>query len=403
MSDAILAPPQPIWEADPSAFDKAIVEAGMALYHPGQRTRLNEWQPDASGRYFVAVSALVKNTASQYADYIRAEAEAVDETNGFWGQQGNTLAEAHLAPQTPYREVQVRDPLGDFEFGGKARPYDIVGHIDGVIVQDAQARNISHLPTSQWPDTIYITCAEAKHQDPDDGEAGGNLDRAERQATSYFSIMAKQIAAGVRRFPLSMDEAERVAQGKSDARPLEIPPHCAPVMRGVSLHIWPRNTPPALVVSKKVEPWRSAQCLDRLRRKAEAVLGEQGAAMAWDIGPEGTCEFKVTMSAEQAGLPNRPMLLNTLLAEQAARFEKAWAAQKRQAQGLVLAEMARASLRKTTLSSPDEAADIWAAPTFRSNKEGTTWLTPNLRGAWPDERLAEAISLLSAPAKETAP
>src|SRR5688572_20304496 len=95
---------------NPDPLCARLENEAMALYHPGERPHPVEWIPDpAHGmRRFVGVSSLVKETAHDYATYIALQRSFPDPDEGFWGEQGNALADFHLRQLTPYRENQVR-------------------------------------------------------------------------------------------------------------------------------------------------------------------------------------------------------------------------------------------------------------------------------------------------------
>lgn len=383
--DATLHAPDPI--------GAKLEEVALRLYHPGSRPHLTEWTRDEKGRLHIGVSTAVKGSATAYARRIIEREEDDDEHDGFYGAQGNAMARAHFSQLTPYRENQVRIGLD--------ADYDYVGHVDAIIVLDGAGNNISFDPPWRWPSKVFLCAGEHKMQDCGEDVAGGNIDLADRQAKNYAAMLRKMLAAGVRHFTIPDD----FRGDDPDAQELRIPDGVEAGVWGTSLHFWPRNEPRAFVRARPLPQWEAAQVLDRYVRKATAIIasaraGDTKAAMEWDQSAEGCVEFKEKVSAEAAGLPKVPVLAATLQAALFATYEERWCAEKKRAQGAVLAAMAQAGQRKLHLANPDDEDDIWAAPTFRSNVQGTTWLTPNLRGNWDERRLVSTIENLLRPTLE---
>lgn len=357
----------PTISTNPDPLCKALEEEALRLYHPGNaRPHPVEWIPNPkTGRRFVGVSMLVKNPARDYAKRIIRAVEEVDIEEGFWGEQGNALAEYHLRQLTAYRENKValilrarcvdhpdspviprypqlddkpdeewdhmhdvvdgedaiRQPCNGKTYGG----WDFIGHFDGVTLHPVAELGIVDAETD-----FRLAMREHKVQDPDEGEPGGNVDRACRQGLTYGGMVDEMFDLGAC-FALPSD---LMGPGCKLA-PL------APVELLV-LHFWPRTSPPAKVEARRVQKWEKVHWLDYYKRKADAVirsveafeemlaqwqatnglnnpeedvkrdefekaaLAVEGGAYEWDDSPDGVQEFKRTVTAIQAGLPTAP-------------------------------------------------------------------------------------------------
>lgn len=363
-------------------------ERAMQAYHPGDRPRRLEWIPDEWGRLFLGGSALVKRTATDYQAYIEAKRVEESSDGGFWGKQGNKAAEAHFNEFTDYQEIQVRCPLNS--------THDLVGHIDAIIVYDAAGNDISRHAPQTWPPRIYLVVGEHKLQDPgDEDEASGNVDLARRQAVLYLSWLRHQLAAGVRHFPLGSDEADRAANGKSNSRPFTIPPHCEAIAERVSVRHWSRSQPPARVRTEVIDSGLLSQVEDRYRRKALAIHAGGEAALAWDNSPEGLREFKLTLTAQEAGVQEDDLARHVLGYALGLLREREWGGFKAASSANACAALVGAGVRKVRLQDP-VTGELWGLPSVRGNAGGKgLTLLPNLRGEWSVERLEETLKKLN--------
>lgn len=369
---------------NPDPFYASLEDEAILLYHPGSRDHAREWIPDpAHGhRRFVGVSSLVKHTAKEYAAYILAAKDEVDENEGFFGEQGNALAEHHLKQLTPYRENQVRiilkaicsehpsvpvipryaqldDPpqfvcdhqhtLGEptkTPCNAKTTGWDMVGHFDGVTVHEAQELGIIDEQTD-----FRLVLREHKHQDPDDGEPGGNVDKATRQALTYSGIIDEMFDMGA----CFMLPSSLMTQG------CRLAP-VAPVA-GMVLHFWSRTSPPASVKARPLEKWEKVKMLDFYKRKAEAVIkavetGDLSHAIAWDDSPEGVQEFKRTITAIQAGLPTGPFRDLVLEVHNAKKARDQWDVLARDREASAVALMTQRDVRTLMVTEDDGKTEV---------------------------------------------
>lgn len=362
--------------------DREFVRSAVGYFHPGNRPHPVEWKPDPiEGRLFLGLSSTVKNPAFDYAKRIVGQAEDPDEHEGFYGAEGNRLAELHFNTLTPYQENQVRIPL-DSE-------YDLVGHLDGILVYDPDTgANLSHVEPGAWPKAIGLRVLEHKHQDPDEGiEAGGKVDLAERQAALGLAMLEMHLARLVTLGkPMALVVPPDFQEGRVvPARPLTIPSHVESVACDrVGIHFWPRTAPRARVIPHIIPQDVRARLRSDYTRKAYAVITavrakEPGLALdAWDLTPDGLQEFRRTPEARMAGIDPAELLTACQEMEHARQQLEKWEAvrQDRSAKGVAI--LKEKGVKSVEIQDPKTGA-VLAKPTA-VNTAKSQYLKANLRG-----------------------
>lgn len=429
----------PTTSSNPDPYCRELEEAALRLYHPGNaRPHPVEWVPNPqTGRRFVGVSMLVKNPATAYAKRIMRAVEEVDVEEGFWGEQGNALAEYHLRQITPYRENQVRlilrakcvdypdspviarypqlddkpneewdhlhEMVSDTEDGPFRMPcngktfggWDFVGHFDGVTLHPVADLGIEDAETD-----FRLAMREHKVQDPDEGEPGGNVDRACRQGLTYGGMVDEMFEAGAC-FALKSD-----LMGP-DCRLAPLAP-----VELLILHFWPRTAPPAKVEARRLQKWEKVMWLDFYRRKAFAViksveayeamveaagligdgtgltpdevaskrvefekaaLAIEGGAYEWDDSPDGVQEFKRTVTAIQAGLPTTPFRELVEEVVNAKKSRDQWDVLARDREASAVALMTQREVRSVMVTEDDGKTEV-AKATIVGGEGRASWL-----------------------------
>lgn len=426
----------PTISTNPDPLCKQLEEEALRLYHPGKDSRPHpvEWVPNPqTGRRFVGVSMLVKNPATAYAKRIIRAVEEVDVEEGFWGEQGNALAEYHLRQLTPYRENQVRlllrarclvhpdvpviarypqlddkpeeewDHMHDVNGvrtncnGLTPGGWDFVGHFDGVTLHPTKDLGIVDEETD-----FRLAMREHKVQDPDEGEPGGNVDRACRQGLTYGGMVDEMFEAGAC-FALKSDLMGPGCR-LAPLAPVEL----------LVLHFWPRTSPPAKVEARRLQKWEKVMWLDFYRRKAAAVIASveayealveaaglvgmtteearakraefektalsiEGGAFEWDDSPEGVQEFKRTVTAIQAGLPTTPFRELVEEVVNAKKSRDQWDVLARDREASAVALMTQRDVRSVMVTEDDGKTEV-AKATIVGGDGRASWLKVTQRG-----------------------
>jgi hypothetical protein len=170
---------------------EAVESEAMSIYHPGGgNTHAPEWVPDPrTGRTYLGVSMLVKETAADYATRIMLQREDVDESQGYWARRGNLAAWDHTRRITPFRECRVSLPLDNYHRA--LAGVDIVGHIDALRVSLENGHNVSfNVPSGvallTTGHNLFLTPIECKLFE---SATDVKVDLAGRQGVAYNAIL----------------------------------------------------------------------------------------------------------------------------------------------------------------------------------------------------------------------